>query len=71
MKEFLSVTGYTRHCANIPILKALKMIIFRCKNCDIFLLFFAQNIDRGYKLKCLRAKIKEIMFTPVKSSLTL
>ena len=41
------------HYANMPmqyaeILKALKMVNFRCKKCDIFL-FFAQNIDCEYR----------------------
>ena len=32
------------------ILKAVKMTIFRCKKCNIFLIF-AQNIDCGYTLE--------------------
>ena len=59
------------------IFPARKNYIFLMKNCDIFLIF-AQNIHRGYTLDhfiaavltsthnlCLRAKIREKMYTPV------
>ena len=51
-------------------LKAVKMIILKMKNCDIFLIF-AQNIDRWHRITeavlmsthnlCFRAKIRKEM----------
>ena len=41
------------------------MIIFRCKNCDIFLIF-APKIDRGYKLRMFKSKNKRNNVYPCK-----
>ena len=54
-----------------------KMKIFRCKKV-IFFLFFAQNIDCGYRLdsneyqqSMFGAKVRKIMYTPVNPILSI
>ena len=48
-KEVLHI-AQTCTCNILQYFTAVKMVIFRLKKCDIFLVF-AQNIDRGYTLE--------------------